>query len=79
MECRAKFKVDSVKHYHGVYREITMNAVCADELTKNAAENKSFATATPRGSLTFTISNPNLVDTFQPGQYYYLDFTQLAE
>lgn len=51
-------------------REITMSAVC-----DGSEENKSFATSTPTGSITFVLNNPALEDEFKPGQAYYLDFT----
>lgn len=56
-------------------REIHLNAVCDDGL---ARENKSFATATPSGEITFRLDNMNLKDEFQPGQIYYVDFTPVS-
>jgi hypothetical protein len=56
-------------------REITLSAVYDDGLAK---ENKSFADATPSGSLTFYLNNPNLADEFKPGDVYYLDFTKAS-
>jgi hypothetical protein len=82
--CRAKFTVSKVTQ-HGYatangpyqsYRDVTMTAVCDDGLSK---ENKSFATATPTGELSFTLTNPALVDAFRPGESYYLDFTLVEQ
>lgn len=51
-------------------REITLSAVHS-----GSEENRSFATATPSGSITFQLNNPALADEFKPGQSYYVDFT----
>lgn len=53
-------------------REITLQAMYDSGI---AEEDKSFATATPSGTLTFYLNNPALADEFKPGQAYYLDFT----
>jgi|GEM_PF-961531 hypothetical protein len=53
-------------------REITMTAVYDNGLS---AENRSFAEATPSGSMTFLLSNAALKDEFRVGSTYYLDFT----
>jgi hypothetical protein len=73
MTCVAKFSVDKVTHYGGNWREVTMSAVYDDGISK---ENKSFAQATPSGTLTFTLTNPDLIDAFLPGQKYYLQFVK---
>ena len=57
------------------HREITLSAVYDDGISK---ENKSFADATPSGSMTFFLSNPALADEFKPGDVYYLDFTKAS-
>ena len=49
---------------------IKLTAVYDDGLSK---ENASFASATPSGDLSFTVSNPRVIGTFEPGDYYYLD------
>ena len=73
MSCVAKFIVDSVKYYGGDYREVVMSAVYDDGISK---ENKSFATSTPSGSMTFMLTNPALNEFFKPGQFYYINFDQ---
>lgn len=42
-------------------------------------ENNSFAKWTPSADLTMTINNPALVGKFQPGQTFYVDFTEAPE
>lgn len=49
--------------------KIKMQAVCGDD----DPENISFSSATPTGSLEFTVTNPVVVGTFEPGDFYYLD------
>lgn len=51
-------------------REITLSAVYG-----GSAENDSFSTSTPSGTITFTLNNPALADEFKPGWVYYVDFT----
>jgi len=81
--CRAKFTVSKVSVFGSVYqsggeikdyKEITMQPVCG-----GSEENRSFASATPNGTLTFTLTNPDLQDEFKPGTSYYLDFTRADE
>lgn len=55
-------------------REITMSAVLG-----GSAENQSFATSTPSGTITFQLNNPALADEFKPGQSYYVEFTPAGE
>ncbi len=38
-------------------------------------EDIGFAAATPSGSITFQLDNPDLAEAFKPGQTYYVDFT----
>jgi hypothetical protein len=40
-------------------------------------EDQRFARATPSGSLTITVDNPNV--TFEPGRAYYLEITPADE
>lgn len=56
-------------------REITLSAQYDDGLSK---ENASFAKATPTGTITFQLDNPELAEAFKPGQVYYVDFTPAA-
>ena len=48
------------------------DAVYSDD--KNS-ENYSFSQATPSLSLSMYISNPAVLDAFEQGKEYYLDFT----
>lgn len=48
---------------------VKMSAVYGD----GDSENQSFSEATPSGTLEFFVTNPNVVGTFEPGDYYYLD------
>ena len=43
-------------------------------------ENADFAKATPSGELSITIDGGTQAsDFFEPGEYYYLDFTRISE
>ena len=48
---------------------IKLSAVCGGE----SQEDQSFSSATPQGSMEFTVSNPAVVGHFNPGDYLYLD------
>jgi hypothetical protein len=58
-------------------REITLSAVYGG--SQSSAEDQSFATATPSGTITFYLNNPALADEFKPGMAYYVDFTPVGE
>ena len=71
MKVRAKFYVASVKiTQHSDILE--MSAVYGGSTN---AEDNTFAKASPSGSLTLQIDNPDIRGKFKPGDVYYLDFT----
>ncbi len=45
-------------------------------LYSNTPEDNSYASATPFGTVTMTVNNPEAEEFFLPGQAYYLDFTK---
>ena len=76
MTVRGKFKVDSITHHattgpENVYAEVKMNAVYTDK-----PEDHTFSKATPSAQLTMAITVPEVVDTFKPGKFFYVDFTE---
>lgn len=74
---RAKMKVESIHVCEG--REtVQMNAVCgtAPFGAQGESEDNTFARYTPSGSVNLTITNPDLIGKFKPGQKFYLDFTE---
>ena len=87
MKTRCKFKVykvtrttyaEEIKVTRTTYaEEITLDAVYGG--AGQSEENQSFATATPKGTLTITVDNPAVKGSFEPGQYYYLDLTPALE
>lgn len=65
---RAKFMCNQIAmNLYGI--EYRFNAVTADDIP----ENESFFKYTPAGSLSITVTNPNV--KFELGESYYLDFT----
>ena len=74
MRTRCKFKVESVKRWSGNYEEIIFEAVHGG--TGGTKENESFASSTPSGKLVITVTNPNVIGKFTPGQEVYLDITE---
>lgn len=42
-------------------------------------ENHKFWTASPSGSMQLTINNPLGAEVFEPGKFYYVDFTEAPE
>lgn len=83
MTTRCKFVCQEVATLNGLIydsgkptgfklQRVTLDAQYDDGLCK---ENKSYASATPDGKLTFTVSNPRVHGMFEPGQAYYLDIT----
>lgn len=72
MTIRAKFQCQSVTgHYWSTEaKTYRFQAIYDQGLVE---EDRSFAKATPTGSLEIQVDNPNA--QFEVGAYYYLDFT----
>jgi len=68
------FKVTDVEKRYGFDAdydtELVKMSACYDE--SNPADT-AFAKVTPAGKMEFTLTNPRLVGTFRPGQFYYVD------
>ncbi|MFZ2125682.1 MAG: hypothetical protein WAV01_03585 [Candidatus Saccharimonadales bacterium] len=67
---RAKMEVDFVQKFTWG-EQVSLTCRYSD-----TPEDNSFAQATPTGNTSITVSNPALVGFFQPGQKFYLDFTE---
>ena len=74
VKARCKFKVRTV-----VLNTYGEEIELCTEYDENDPEDTKFSTATPSGILKFNLSNPNLLDTFKPGQIYYIDLTPVEE
>ena len=81
---RCKFVVSRVSH-HG-YSGMPASALPQESVTlmavsgsSGSAEDVSFSSATPQGTLEITITNPAIVGTFRPGSHYYLDLITIEE
>jgi hypothetical protein len=77
MTVRAKFYVTSIQHHHTqspgyVCAEIKLAPVYGDE-------NKPWSQATPQGQIAMTITNPDAIDAFELGKFYFVDFTPAPE
>lgn len=74
MKTRGKFRCTSVKSYGPQYaKEYAFSAVCQD----GTPENDRFHKYTPSGTITISVDNPNV--SFEPGKYYYVDFTETQD
>ncbi len=74
---RAKFKVSNIEKQGETSIVLSMSAVTeAPYDAEGNSEDNSFARYTPNGDLKMTINNPALLDKFQVGEKYYLDFTK---
>lgn len=77
---RAKMQIQSVSTPYEGAEQIKLNAVCGKPFDANGdSEDNSYARWTPSGELSLTITNPNLLGKFKPGQKFYVDFTEAAE
>ncbi len=74
---RAKMQVGDVTIRGDCLETIKMAAVTGTAAfgPNGESEDNTFARWTPAGSLELTITNPDLIGTFRPGQKFYLDFT----
>jgi hypothetical protein len=55
--------------------KFAQNVRLAAQYDTSNPEDVSFAAATPSGTMTFLVDNPDVCDTFVPGKSYYLDLT----
>ena len=81
---RGKMKVTSVEDY-GYDNSRTGEFSRQGQIVRMACEydpgnpaDVAFSIATPSGTLETRISNPNLLDTFAVGDFFYLDLTPCA-
>ena len=80
---RAKFRVLGVESFGEPksFETVTMQPVTGrDPFGPNGeSDDNTFSRWTPSGSLTLTITNPDLFDKFRLGQKFYSDFTEAPE
>jgi len=79
MNVKAKFYVAEVNHRHvpgpGVCAEVVMAPVFGTFDDGDGEANKEWSEHTPSGELKMTITNPAAIDSFAPGEAYFLEFT----
>ncbi len=75
---RAKMEIFNVENAYSGAVLLTLHAVCGEEHfgPDGESENNTFARWTPNAHLQMIITNPALVDKFQAGQKFYVDFTE---
>lgn len=77
---RAKMQVTMVSGDHAVetlhFSAVSKRGGYPDD---GSDEDNSFARWTPLADLRMTITNPALIGKFQPGQTFYVDFTEAPE
>lgn len=66
---RAKMKVDTVTRAE-VSEGVKFRAV-----TNGTPEDNTYSKFTPAAEIAITITNPELLGKFNPGESYYVDFT----
>lgn len=73
----AKLHLASVTSLEGGQEQLSFYAVTNKPLGPNGEnEDNTFARYTPSASLQMTISNPELVGKFKPGQNFYVRFEE---
>lgn len=74
---RAKMQVQSVEKFTGC-DVLKMAPVCGGKPfgPNGQSEDNTFALYTPSGELKLNITNPDLLGKFEPGQKFYVDFTE---
>lgn len=79
---RAKMKVTKANKVADNCLHLELSAVCKNDgpyPADGSDENNSFARWTPSADLKMSITNPALVDQFEAGQEFYLDFTPVLK
>ena len=73
---RAKMQIRSVKIFESSEK---LKLECVSRVifgSHGENEDNTFACYTPSGSMELTVTNPDLLGKFKPGQKFYLDFTE---
>lgn len=70
MTVRAKLKLNSTTQHEGTNKTFHFNAVYDD----GTPENKRFSKFTPSGNLDLQVMNTEVLDQFEIGKEYYIDF-----
>ncbi len=75
---RAKMRVSQVVSHGPTTETLHFNAVAKNDgyPADGSDENNSFAMWTPSAELSMTVTNPALIGKFQPGQTFYVDFSE---
>lgn len=78
---RAKMMVQSVEKPNPGMEVLTMAPVCGSAPfgPDGESEDNTFSRWTPSGSLSLTVTNPDLHGKFNAGQKFYVDFTEAPE
>lgn len=70
---RAKFNVvECTRYFNGGGAKVKLMPC-----TSNAPENKSFNEATPYGTIEMGVTVPEVIEQFEKGGEYYIDFTKV--
>ena len=80
MTTRAKFRCSlvepsSVEHIATPWETVRFDAVYSPD---PESENYSWSKWTPNGSLSMTITNPNIFGKFEVGKEYFLDISEVS-
>ncbi|HEX7072255.1 MAG TPA: hypothetical protein VF190_15690 [Rhodothermales bacterium] len=77
---RAKMEVRKVMQDTSTQETIEFSAVTSNPYGPNGeSEDNTYARWTPMGLLSLSITNPDLIGKFKPGDRFYVDFTPAAE
>lgn len=78
---RAKMMIESVLQYKGQKSEtLKLRAVAkkGSYPSDGSDEDNTYATFSPSATMDISITNPALVGKFNPGEFYYVDFTPVS-
>ena len=73
MATRCKFVCNSVEDF-GQTKQVKLTVTYAPDAN---GENANFTKATPWGECKLSIDNPDASVQFEPGKYYYADFSEV--
>ena len=79
MSVRAQFRCTSVAALDPGEHNRPMSKVVLQAVYGRGVENAAWSRATPNGHLDMTITNPDAIGTFVPGQAYWLDISPVED
>lgn len=78
---KAKLIISQVEKFEGGFENLIFRAVCKEDgyPEDGSDENNTYAKFSPSADLKLSITNPDLINIYKPGDTFYVDFTPVEK